>query len=108
MELIEQLKESGCTYSLVKQLAKIAAEKYERISGRPNEMFRMTYQPCVPETSNPVSAIRAELKKARQEDIRVGGAGCGIHREDIGLSLMGRSMKVFASQGANPHGSVGN
>lgn len=44
-------------------------------------------------------AIRAELKKSRQEDIRVGGAGCGIHREDIGLSLMGRSMKVFASQG---------
>lgn len=84
---------------LVKQLAKIAAEKYERISGRPNEMFRMTYQPCVAETSNPVSAIRAELKKSRQEDIRVGGAGCGIHREDIGLSLMGRSMKVFASQG---------
>lgn len=84
---------------LVKQLAKIAAEKYERISGRPNEMFRMTYQPCVLETSNPVPAIRAELKKSRQEDIRVGGAGCGIHREDIGLSLMGRSMKVFASQG---------
>ena len=84
---------------LVKQLAKIAAEKYERISGRPNEMFRMTYQPCVPETSNPVPAIQAELKKSRQEDIRVGGAGCGIHREDIGLSLMGRSMKVFASQG---------
>ena len=84
---------------LVKQLAKIAAEKYERISGRPNEMFRMTYQPCVAETSNPVPAIRAELKKSRQEDIRVGGAGCGIHREDIGLSLMGRSMKVFASQG---------
>lgn len=84
---------------LVKQLAKIAAEKYERISGRPNEMFRMTYQPCVSETSNPVPAIRAELKKSRQEDIRVGGAGCGIHREDIGLSLMGRSMKVFASQG---------
>lgn len=49
---------------LVKQLAKIAAEKYERISGRPNEMFRMTYQPCVPERSNPVPAIRAELKKA--------------------------------------------
>lgn len=49
---------------LVKQLAKIAAEKYERISGRPNEMFRMTYQPCVAETSNPVPAIRAELKKA--------------------------------------------
>ena len=84
---------------LVKQLAKIAAEKYERISGRPNEMFRMTYQPCVSETSNPVPAIRTELKKSRQEDIRVGGAGCGIHREDIGLSLMGRSMKVFASQG---------
>ena len=84
---------------LVKQLAKSAAEKYERISGRPNEMFRMTYQPCVAETSNPVPAIRAELKKSRQEDIRVGGAGCGIHREDIGLSLMGRSMKVFASQG---------
>ena len=62
-------------------------------------MFGRTYQPGVPETGKPVSAIRAELKKSRQEDIRVGGAGCGIHREDIGLSLMGRSMKVFASQG---------
>ena len=84
---------------MIRKLAESAAEKYAHISGRDHESFRMTYQPCVENTENPVDEIRKKLRACRQEDIRMGGAGCGIHREDIQLTLMGRSMKVFASQG---------
>lgn len=69
---------------LVKQLAKIAAEKYERISGRPNEMFRMTYQPCVAETSNPVSAIRAELKKAGRRTFALAAQAAAFTARTLG------------------------
>ncbi len=84
---------------MIRKLAESASEKYAHISGRENESFCMTYQPCVENTKNPVDEIRTKLRACRQEDIRMGGAGCGIHREDIQLTLMGRSMKVFASQG---------
>lgn len=84
---------------LVAQLAGIAAEKYAGISGRENEKFQMQYAACIPETADIIPAIQEGLAKSRTEDIRIGGAGIGIHREDIQLTLMNRSMKVFASQG---------
>lgn len=83
---------------LVDQLARVASGKYAAISGRLDEGFQMTYRPCV-EGEEVVEAVQVGLSRTRNEDIRLGGAGCGVHREDIVLTLMGRDMKVFASQG---------
>ena len=84
---------------MVAHTAFIAGEKYASISGREHEEFRMEYECCVPEGEDIVAYARDELKSTRQEDVYRGSTSFGIHREDIALTLKGRDMKVFASQG---------
>lgn len=84
---------------MVMQTAQIAEAKYRAISGREHEKFAMTYACCVPEKCEIVAFVQESLKKCRQDDVYRGGTGFGIHREDIDLTLNGREMKVFASQG---------
>ena len=84
---------------MVERTAEVAEAKYTAISGRPHEKFAMTYQCCVPEGMEEANYAREMLRKNRQEDMFRGGTGFGVHREDIALTLNGRDMKVFASQG---------
>ncbi len=84
---------------MVERTARVAEEKYAAISGRPQEKFAMRYACCVPDEANVPNFVRDVLKKGRQEDVFRGGTGFGVHREDIALTLNGRDMKVFASQG---------
>ncbi len=84
---------------IVSRTAFIAGVKYESISGRKNEEFRMSYECYVPEDADVEAyAVRA-LREGRQEDVLRGSTGFGVHREDVALTLKGRDMKVFASQG---------
>ncbi len=84
---------------LVAHTGQVAAEKYRAISGRAQEIFVMGYVSCIPEGVSIGQIARDALKKCRQEDVFRGGTSFGIHREDISLTLNGRDMKVFASQG---------
>ena len=84
---------------MVSHTAFIAGEKYEAISGRENEQFHMAYECCVPENEDVAAYARETLRDNRQEDVFRAGTSFGIHREDIALTLKGRDMKVFASQG---------
>ncbi|MGN0795251.1 MAG: DNA replication/repair protein RecF [Aristaeellaceae bacterium] len=84
---------------MVTRTARIAEEKYAMISGRQQEKFQMNYVCCIPEKHDEAAYALDALRKGRQEDMFRGGTGFGIHREDIGLTLNGRDMKVFASQG---------
>ena len=84
---------------MVSHTAFIAGEKYESISGRENEQFAMTYECCVPEHEDVAAYAREMLRDNRQEDVFRASTSFGIHREDIALTLKGRDMKVFASQG---------
>jgi len=84
---------------MVERTAAAAQEKYGSISGRSHEQFAMRYQCCIPEGADVLAFARDALKKGRQEDMFRGGTGFGVHREDIALTLNGRDMKVFASQG---------
>ena len=86
---------------MIGRVAQIAAEKYASISGRPGEVFSMKYECCLPGVGEgDIAAVVAEkLRKSRQEDLFRGTTGFGIHREDVGLTLSGREMKLFASQG---------
>lgn len=84
---------------MVSHTAFSAGEKYASISGRATENFRMDYECCVPEGEDITAYAIRELKSNRQEDVFRGSTSFGIHREDIALTLKGRDMKVFASQG---------
>lgn len=83
---------------IIAKLAALGADKYAAISGRGDETFRMTYRACT-EAEDFAAAACAQLEKSRQEDSLRGFTTFGVHREEILLTLMGREMKLFASQG---------
>lgn len=105
MDAFEQVMAEQCAVivplrrRMVAHTAEIAAEKYGAISGRTNEPFEMVYDGCIPADEDPAAFALAALKKNRQEDVFRGSTSFGVHREDIRLTLKGREMKVFASQG---------
>ena len=77
----------------------VASFKYESISGRNKEKFSIFYQCCLENPESLADQVRESLRNSRREDMLRGVTSFGIHREDIDLSLSGREMKVFASQG---------
>ena len=81
------------------QLAEIAREKYAVISGRAGEKFELDYRCCLPTDENIADEVMATLRRNRADDEMRGVTGFGVHREDLTLTLSGREMKQFASQG---------
>lgn len=63
------------------------------------EAFALTYESCLPENANISDAVFRALESARGEDIRRGGTSFGPHREDLVLTIQGKDMRLFASQG---------
>lgn len=84
---------------VLREVAQTAAEKYTAISGRTGEAFAMTYACCMQEEEHIGEAMLKRWQQSRRDDLFRGTTGFGIHREDIDLSLNGREMKLFASQG---------
>ena len=84
---------------MLRQLSRCAADKYAAISGRPQEIFGVTYQCCLDSDDDVERRMLDMLRGHRREDIIRGTTGVGIHREDLLLTLSGREMKLFASQG---------
>lgn len=83
----------------VKMTGELAAHKYASISGRNQEIFSMIYQCCLASDEEIARQVKEHFVQSRRDDIMRGSTSFGIHREDIGLMLSGREMKVFASQG---------
>lgn len=81
------------------RLSREAQERYRSISGREREAFALTYESCLPENANISDAVFRALESARGEDIRRGGTSFGPHREDLLLTIQGKDMRLFASQG---------
>ena len=81
------------------RLSREAQERYRSISGREREAFALTYESCLPENANISDAVFRALESARGEDIRRGGTSFGPHREDLVLTIQGKDMRLFASQG---------
>lgn len=85
--------------SVLQSAAKSAGEKYSSISGKENEAFGMKYLCCMKDEGHEAEQVRERLRQGRRDDMLRGTTGFGIHREDIELTLSGREMKIFASQG---------
>lgn len=84
---------------MVTQVADCAAKKYRAISGREQESFGLRYACCLQKGDDIVHQVKDALRKNRQEDVFRATTTFGIHREDLALTLSGREMKLFASQG---------
>lgn len=84
---------------VVEQVAELAARKYHSISGREQEHFAMKYSCCLKSQENIAQQVKAALAANRPEDIFRASTTFGVHREDMMLTLSGREMKLFASQG---------
>ena len=81
----------------MEEMAPMAKEKYAAISGRPGEVFEAFYKTCL--VREDLDWMMAAYEKSREEDIKRGTTSFGPHREDMILTLSGRDMKTFASQG---------
>ncbi len=84
---------------LISRTAALAAEKYAAISGREGEEFAMRYASCLEGEEDLATRAKSRLEQSRQDDALRGATLFGVHREDIALTLCGREMKQFASQG---------
>lgn len=90
----------------VEKLAEQAGSYYDGISsGR--EAFSMRYhstifckrQEGVSYTNGIINYYYDRLQSHLGEDIRLGFTGCGVHRDDLRLTVAGKDARSFASQG---------
>lgn len=82
----------------VEKLKKAAGECHRAIAGGV-EALEVTYMTQVKEESDLVQAMMARLKAARPEDVRRATTTVGPHRDDLKLSISGKEVRVFGSQG---------
>ena len=84
---------------IISVLSDLAADTYRNISGLEQEEFRISYHSSLKDEESPEQAFCRQMKENRDDDIRTGITSVGPHRDDLGLSLNRKNMKVFASQG---------
>ncbi len=76
-----------------------AAKNYAHISGSNEETFEAVYKGAPIKEDKLYEGMLEGFQKTRQEDLRRCATHFGPHRDDLTLTLMGRDMKSFASQG---------
>ncbi len=84
---------------IISILNEYTKEVYSSISGRENEILTLDYQSVLKDAEDIEGMFAELLLKSRKEDIQYGMTGQGPHRDDIGIRLNGKNMKMFASQG---------
>lgn len=75
-----------------------ANRHYAYISGREEEVFRVAYQSTLPE-DEPEQAMLSQLQARRDEELRRSTTVVGPHRDDLRLTLSGRELQAYGSQG---------
>ena len=63
--------------------------------------FELKYYPFVPYDANFAENAKKAFKRAEESDFKHKQTSIGIHREDISISLNGRDIATFGSQGEN-------
>ena len=99
----EQLAEAGDAVVRVRRevteaLAREAREEHLLLTGGAEELtLRLSSEAAKEE--NPGEAILRKLRETREEDVRRGTTGTGIHRDDLSILLNGKDARVYGSQG---------
>jgi DNA replication and repair protein RecF len=79
----------------VEELAPMARDYHAQIGE--NEGLELGYRPK--DEATDAEALVEALTRSRSEDLRRGGTSVGPHRDDLGLSIDGREVRLFGSQG---------
>ena len=99
----EQLVSAGVTIiekrtAFTDDLDKLVIDHYRYLSGKENETLKIRYKACTEQKAVKASLTEG-LERARREDVKRGTTSFGPHREDLVITLNGREMPLFASQG---------
>ncbi len=76
-----------------------AGKNYEQISGIREEVFDVQYIGALSKAGKLYEGMLEGLHKSRREDLRRCVTHFGPHRDDLHLTIKGRDMKNYASQG---------
>lgn len=82
----------------ISRLNALAKEHYASISGVSGEVLEIAYKTQI-EDADTADTLRRLLENQRAEDIRRMSTGVGPHRDDLIISLSGRELPAFGSQG---------
>jgi len=63
--------------------------------------FELKYYPFIPYDANFTDNAKNAFKRAEESDFKHKQTSIGVHREDISISLNGRDIATFGSQGEN-------
>lgn len=83
----------------LERLSQEAARQYASISENPEEPFRLRYTGPLARSDDPKTAMLEALSRARREDVQRMYTTFGPHRDDVALTLCGRDLRAFGSQG---------
>lgn len=89
----------GARRWFLEELSRSAAEQYTAIAETPGETFSLSYSGPLSRTDTPYRDMLAGLHRTRAEDIQRLFTSFGPHRDDMSLTLCGRELRAFGSQG---------
>ena len=81
------------------ELKRESEAQYALISEHPEEDFRLSRVGALAQSDDPAKAMLEGLLRARREDMERQYTAFGPHRDDLRLSLFGKPLSVFGSQG---------
>ena len=101
-ELMVKLSGSIISYRqmYVKDINDILNKITRALTGEEGK-FELKYYPFVPYDANFQENAKKAFKRAEESDFKHKQTSIGIHREDISISLNGRDIATFGSQGEN-------
>ena len=84
----------------VKDINDILNKITRALTGK-NEKFELKYYPFVTYDAEFLENAKKAFKRAEESDFKHKQTSIGVHREDISISLNGRDIATFGSQGEN-------
>lgn len=83
----------------LQRLSQEAARQYASISENPQEPFGLCYTGPLARSDDPQKTMLEALFHARREDVQRMYTTFGPHRDDVAMTLCGRDLRAFGSQG---------
>ena len=101
-ELLIKLSGSIISYRqmYVKDINDILNKITRALTGEKGK-FELKYYPFVTYDANYIENAKKAFKRVEESDFKHKQTSIGIHREDISISLNGRDIAMFGSQGEN-------
>ena len=87
--------------SYVKDINDILLIITRALTGAQSDKFEIKYEPFIDYNSNYLDNALEAFNKSLERDIRTRLTNVGIHREDFSMSLNGRDIATYGSQGEN-------